>query len=356
MEHAYCVIMAGGKGERFWPLSTRRAPKSFVKLVGEKSMIRMTIDRARAFLPADRIMIALEASHMEEARRQLPDLRDDRFIVEPVGRDTSPCIAFAALLLRRKDPEAVMVALPVDHYIPDAGAFARVMARAVEWSRRGDFLVTIGVRPTRPEKGYGYIHAGPRISPDASCFRVDRFVEKPDEETAARCLAEGGYFWNSGIFVWRADVLLEGIERHVPEVHRGLEEIENAIEAGDEREVGRIFSGFREDSIDYSLMEKADNVVMIPADFAWDDVGTWGSLRRVMELDGHGNYTRGKTVCVDTKDCVVYGDDTVVGTIGVSNLIIVASRHGVLVCDPAKDQEIRKIARLLEEEGGVKGR
>ena len=179
---------------------------------------------------------------------------------------------------------------------------------------------------------------------------MDRFVEKPDEETAASYLAEGSYYWNSGIFVWNAGVVLEGIARRMPELYRGLKEIEPAVAARDVHEVERIFTGFQKKSIDYGLMEKADNVLMVTADFAWDDVGTWGSLRRVMGPDEHGNYAAGKSVCVDTENCVIYGEDVPVGTIGVSNLIIVASRQGVLVCDLGRDQEIRQLARVFDDE------
>jgi mannose-1-phosphate guanylyltransferase len=302
-------------------------------------------------VPKERIFVVLGEEHVDVARRQLPDLSEDQFIVEPEGRDTGPCIGFTALLLRRRDPEAVMVVLPADHYIPDADAFVATASVAAECARQGDRLVTIGITPTRPEVGYGYIYARDRagIAESASCFRVSRFVEKPDEVKAARYLADGNYFWNSGIFVWRTAVVLVGIERHMPELFKGLRAIEGSVAAGDSQKVAEGFKGFHKISIDYGLMEKADNVLMVKADFAWDDVGTWGSLQRVMELDETGNYLRGNPVCVDTTGCMVYGEDVPVGVIGVSNLIIVASRQGVLVCDMGRDQETRQIARMIEQ-------
>lgn len=350
MEHAYCVIMAGGKGERFWPLSTRSVPKPFVKLLGGNSLIQTTFDRVLELVPADRVFVVLSAEHVEAARRELPSLDEKHFVVEPVGRDTAPCIGLAAMLLREKDPEAVMVVLPADHYVPDTTAFCRTISLAVDRSKEGDFLITMGVRPTRPETGYGYIHAAARVGP--SCFAVDRFVEKPDQEKAAQYLAEGSYFWNSGIFVWRPQVVLSGIERHMPRLYQGLEELGPAVAAGNCPEVRRIFAGLEEKSIDYGLMEKADNILMVTADFAWDDVGTWGSLRRVMGLDKHGNYASGDFVSVDTENCVICGEGVKIGTIGVSNLIVVASRDGVLVCDLERDQEARQIARMFEEKSG----
>ena len=352
MEHSYCVIMAGGRGERFWPLSTKDIPKPFVRLFGDKTMIQMTIDRVLGLVPKERIFVVLGREHEQVARRQLPDLGEDQFIVEPVGRDTAACIGLAATLLYRRDPQGVMIVLPADHYIPDTGAFVRTVLRAVEWARRGDYLVTVGINPTRPDVGYGYIRAGETvIDADGSSCRVDRFVEKPNRERALEYLSEGIYYWNSGMFVWRARTVLDGLKKHMANLYRGLEEIDRAMSAGDFQAVAQIFSGLDKVSIDYGLMEKADNVLMVKADFAWDDVGTWGSLRRVMELDENGNYRSGRTICLDTKDSVICAQDVPIGVVGVANLIIVASPEGVLVCDGRRDQETRQIARMFDEEG-----
>jgi mannose-1-phosphate guanylyltransferase len=351
MEHTYCVIMAGGKGERFWPLSTKSIPKPFVKLIGDKSMIQMTVDRALQFVASDRVLVVLGEEHAAVAREQLPELGRDQFIIEPAGRDTAPCIGFAAIQLLIRDPHAVMVVLPADHYVPDSSSFAETMSVAVACARQGDHLVTAGIWPTRPETGYGYIHAIDRATDvHDSCYRVNRFVEKPDEATAAHYLAEGGYYWNSGIFVWQVNTVLKGMEVHMPELRGRLGRIEQASRSGDTGEVEELFKGCERISIDYGLMEKADNVLMVKADFVWDDVGTWSSLRRTMQLDEHGNYVSGQPVCVDTRDCVIYGEGVKVGVVGVSNLVVVASREGVLVCDLHRDQDTRQIARMFEEE------
>lgn len=351
MEHLYCVIMAGGRGERFWPLSTKNIPKPFVRLFGERTMIQMTVDRILELVPMDHIFVVLGGEHEEVARKQLARLGREQFIVEPAGRDTAACIGLAAMLLYRKDPQGVMIVLPADHYIPDTGAFVRTVARAVERARQGDYLVTVGISPTRPDVGYGYIRAGEQVTDaDASTCTVDRFVEKPDLDRALQYLSEGVYYWNAGLFVWRTRTLLDGLKRHMGKLHTGLGEIDRAMSEGNLEAAARIFSGFDRISIDYGLMEKADNVLMVKADFAWDDVGTWGSLRRVMELDGSGNYRSGRTICVDTKECVVYGQDVPIGTVGVENLIIVASPGGVLVCDGRRDQETRRIAKMFDEE------
>jgi mannose-1-phosphate guanylyltransferase len=343
--------MAGGKGERFWPLSTKSVPKPFVKLIRNRSMIQLTVDRILPLIPVDRIFVVVGAQHAEVARLQLPQLHEDQFIIEPVGRDTAPCIGFAATIIQKKDPEAIMVVLPADHYIPDVEAFISTISACILHARTGDFLVTAGVTPTRPETGYGYIHTQESTNTDNSpCSEVNRFVEKPDLLKAVQYLEEGNYFWNSGIFVWKITTLFQGMERHMPDLRNRLLAIERAIGEGDQETIEVIFRNFPKISIDYGLMEKATNVRMIKANFSWDDVGTWSSLRRVMNLDDQGNYVSGQPVCIDSSNCVIYSQDLHLGVVGVSNMVIVASKEGVLVCDLSRDQETRQIARIFDEE------
>ena len=352
MEHTYSVIMAGGKGERFWPLSTKQVPKPFVRLFGDKTMIQMTVERMASVVPTERVCVVIGEDHLEVARKQLPMLPEENFIVEPAGRDTAACIGFTAVTLMRRDPEALMIVLPADHYIPDVDAFVKTVKAAHGYARSGEHLVTIGIRPVRPETGYGYIHAFQKCdaSEDCICYRVKRFVEKPDAVRAAHYLAEGRYYWNSGIFVWRARTVLKGIESHMPNLYRGLMDINDAMGAGDRERVASVFGGLERISIDYGLMEKVDNGLMVEASFPWDDVGTWSSFLRVSGLDEDGNYVQGSPICIDTKDCVIFAENTKVGVIGLSNVIVVASREGVLVCDMKRDQEARKIASSLDED------
>jgi mannose-1-phosphate guanylyltransferase len=219
----------------------------------------------------------------------------------------------------------------------------------VEMARRGDHLVTIGVPPGRPETGYGYIKTGAQVSspPDGDCFEVARYVEKPNLAKARRYIREGGYYWNAGIFVWRTDVLLKGLSRHMPDLSSGLLKFEKALTAGRKDKAEVIFTRLPRVSIDYGLMEKAKNVLMMPARFAWDDVGTWTSLLRVLPRDETGNILRGKTISLDTNNCVVITDSTPVATLGVTDLVIVASKTGILVCDVSKAQEVRQIAKAV---------
>jgi mannose-1-phosphate guanylyltransferase len=351
MDHAFCVIMAGGKGERFWPLSTDRVPKPFIRLVGDKTMIQQTVERALRIVPEERIFIVLGRSHLDIAREQLPGLKDRNFIVEPEGKDTAPCIGLAALFLTKIDPEAIMITLPADHYVPDVDGFVDTILDGVRCADSGDYLVTIGIRPVRPETGYGYIKAHEVFGiPAVTCYRVSRIVEKPDAEKARAYLEEGTYYWNAGIFIWRAGVVLDGIERYMPGLYDGLMKIRALPADADGETAWAIYGSLPRKSIDYGLMEKAHNVLMVPAGFAWDDVGTWTSLMRVLDLDGEGNYRAGKTLSVDTHDCVILGDGITVGTLGVKDLVIVASRNGVLVCSLERSQEVREIVRGLQEE------
>jgi mannose-1-phosphate guanylyltransferase len=312
-------------------------------------MLQMTLDRASEFVSTDHILVVLGREHLAVAREQLPQLGEEQFLIEPAGRDTAACIGFAAVTLRLRDPDSVMVVLPADHYVPDSSPFAETMSEAIRWAKKGDFLVTVGIQPTRPEIGYGYIHAGERTGgPHEHCYRVNRFVEKPDEATASLYLSEGDYYWNAGIFVWQVKVILKAIERHMADLWMGLTKMEEASMVGDLGLAEDLFKGLPRISIDYGLMEKADNVLVIKAGFRWDDVGTWSSLKRTMKLDEKGNYVSGQPLCIDTRDCVIYSEDVRMGVVGVSNLVVVASREGVLVCSLLKDQETRKIARFFE--------
>jgi mannose-1-phosphate guanylyltransferase len=247
-----------------------------------------------------------------------------------------------------------MIVLPADHFIPDSDHFVKTVSYGAEIASRGDYLVTIGIKPVRPETGYGYINAHePVFSSDKeTCYKVERFVEKPDANRAQQYLEEGNYFWNAGMFIWKAKTVLAGIAQHMPELYSGLLAIQEALAARKEGRFTEIYSNLVRKSIDYGLMEKADNVLMIPGEFTWDDVGTWSSLLRVKDLDENGNYCSGDNICFETKNSVICSDGLNVGVIGVSNMVIVASRDGVLVCSADRAQEVREIARLVEAKKG----
>jgi mannose-1-phosphate guanylyltransferase len=354
MKNTYFVIMAGGKGERFWPLSTLASPKPFLRLLGSKTLLQGTVDRVRGLVDDEHILIVLGATHLGIAREQLPDLTEDSFLVEPAGRDTAPCIGYAATVLNERDPEAVMVVLPADHYIPDEDRFCETIGEAVDAARQRDFLVTVGIRPDRPETGYGYMESGAPCEgmPEGRCFHVRRFVEKPDEERARHYVESRRYLWNAGIFVWRTDNVLKALEQHMPQLSQGLQALKKALSDHDPEVVARLFHGFAAQSIDYGLMEKAENVLVIPGAFQWDDVGTWASLFRHKPADEAGNVSEGTAIVHDVHNCLIFADGVTVGAIGVSNLVIVATGQGVLVCDAGRAQEVRELARRASKGKG----
>jgi len=343
--------MAGGKGERFWPLSTGKVPKPFLPLTGTKTLIQLTVERALHFVPKERIFIVLGRAHLNVALKQLSVLPRDNFIVEPVGRDTAACIGLAATILSLRDERATMVVLPADQYVPDIKKFADTIKKCVITANRGDYLVTMGIKPTRAETGYGYIFARKNMSDkkDITCFRVEKFVEKPDQKRAAEYVRDGNYYWNAGIFIWKSKAVLEGMRTYMPSLYSGLLAIKGALREGRKARADALFKNFERKSIDYGLMEKAQNVIMIPANFVWDDVGTWASLPRILDLDNKGNYTRGDVICIDTQNCVIVGNREVIGAIGVENLVIISSKNGILVCDKERVQEVREIAKSIEE-------
>jgi mannose-1-phosphate guanylyltransferase len=352
----YFVIMAGGRGERFWPLSTDLVPKPFISLTGKKTLIELTVERAQGIIPIDNVFIVLGREHLPAARACLPGLPQGNFIVEPVGRDTAPCIALAAATVHSKDPDAVMVVLPSDHVVPDKNVFTALIRKAIKTARDRDNLISIGITPDRPETGYGYIKRGAPVTlpRGPECFEVERYIEKPKIAKARRFIREGGYYWNAGIFVWRASVFLTALKLHMPEMHAGIMEFQKAAGSRRFKEADAIFAGLEKVSIDYGLMEKARNVLVIPATFAWDDVGTWTALHRVLPADNDGNIVMGNAVVIDSSNCVVLSGDTPLAVLGMSDSIVVASDNGILVCDTSRVQDVRRVTRAIQEKSQKK--
>jgi len=340
----YCVIMAGGRGERFWPVSTVKLPKPFIQLVNTKTLLQLTVDRILPYVPKERIIVILGKDHYAVARKQLKGLSEKNFIREPEPRDTAPCIGYAARTLLKRDPEAVMVVVPADHYIPDVSRFIKVISHGVEVAKSRECLITIGVKPTRPETGYGYIRIGTKklSTPHrVPLYTVTQFVEKPDITKARTYAKNPHYFWNAGIFVWKASVIMDAIRQYMPDLYQGLQRLP-VVRSGGIIDTG--YTTLPKISIDYGVMEKSDNVCMIPGRFKWDDVGTWSALKRLVK---NRQFMKGKHIeTIDTTGCVIYSDIPV-GIIGVSHLIVAATEHGVLVCDMNQAQKVREIARRL---------
>lgn len=358
VEKCHAVIMAGGRGERFWPLSTKRSPKPFLPLFGGKTMIQETVERIGLIIPKERILIALSRDHLPTARQQLPEIPAQNFLVEPMGKDTAACIGLASLHVEKRAQDGSMLVLAADHSIGDQESFATTVISTLKFIEEHDYITTIGVKPGRPETGYGYIEVGEEIATgDNLVFcRAARFVEKPDAPTAVRYLESQKYLWNSGIFVWRNKTIQESIAESMPDLWDGLTRIRKCMGSSEEEKVMREeFSQFKRISIDYGVLEKSSRVAVVPALFDWDDLGTWDALRRVLTPAKDNNVCIGQHVEKDTNNCTIYSQNQLIATFGVRDLIVVQAEGKLLVCHKEKAPFLKEIVSLAEEmEGGTK--
>ena len=348
----YPIIMAGGSGTRFWPLSRKKRPKQFLPLAGDKPLIVGAVENVAPLAPPAQTFVVCGKVHAPLVRKLLPALPPENVLVEPVARNTAPCIGLAAAVVARRDPQGILLVLPSDHHIGDPGRFRAALARAAEAARDG-MLVTIGVQPSRPETGYGYVQRGEQLSAgELSIHAVRRFVEKPDLATAQGYLASGDYLWNAGIFVFRADRILEELERHLPETRAPLAGISGAAGSpGFSRVLARQFPLLPAISIDYGVMEKAANIAVVPADFGWSDVGSFTALPEVRALDAQGNVTQGETILVDVRDSVVLAGNRPLAVVGVEGMVVVDAGDAILVCPKDRAQDVRKIVDELGRRG-----
>lgn len=352
MNHLYAVIMAGGSGERFWPLSTPDRPKQFLRLGGDKSLLRRTVDRIEPLIPIDRQFVVAGEQHAIRISEELPDLPPPNFICEPIGRNTAACIGLASLFIARRDPDAIVVVLPADHHIVEEPAFLAAIEKAVQVARKEDVTVVIGIKPARPETGYGYIQSGTEV--ETGVFAVLRFHEKPDEDVARRYLSAGDHFWNTGIFVWQNRTIEQLIKTFLPGHWSKLEEIRSAVGTPRYKDVlTRLYPTLEKVSIDYGVIEKAEKIKMVQGTFGWDDLGSWTALDRILGGDQEDNVVIGRHVGLNTTNCIIYGQEgRVVATIGLRDLIIAETEHGLLICPKGRSQEIRNLlGRILPRPG-----
>jgi mannose-1-phosphate guanylyltransferase/mannose-6-phosphate isomerase len=347
--------MAGGSGTRFWPLSREKMPKQLLKIGGEDTLIRETVGRMLPLIEIKDIFIVTNQSLAESINHQLSSKFggswDDNFILEPEAKNTAPALGLAALHLERIDPESVMVVLAADHFIRKSDDFLNLIRKAVE-AARCDYLVTLGIKPSRPETGYGYIKSGEKCQEagiDGVC-RVEAFVEKPNLDTAKEYLKNGNYYWNSGIFIWKTRTLLAEIEKHQPSLHKGLCEIRESIGTDKEADVIKeVFKKLDSISIDYAVMEKTDRAAVIPADIGWSDVGSWTALDDVSERDASGNVITGNVIDVGSRDSIVYAEKRLVATIGLRDAVVVDTPDATLVCSKDKAQDVKKVVDELKK-------
>lgn len=340
--NTHVVIMAGGIGSRFWPMSTPEFPKQFIDVMGcGRTMIQMTVDRFEGLCPMSNFWVVTSEAYVGMLQRQLPDIPQENIISEPCARSTAPCIAYACWKIMAKDPAANIVVTPSDALVTDVKEFRRIVSDALDFTSRGKRIVTLGIKPTRPETGYGYIATGEAVD---EIRNVESFREKPSLEIAREYLAAGNYLWNAGIFVWNVDTIVESLRRFAPSIAQKMDQMSPSFYT--EREtavVGEIFPTCEKISIDYAVMEKADYIYTIPSDFGWSDVGTWGSLWSLLPHDENGNAVVGSNVHLyGCRGCIVHAPEaSSVVLEGIENCIVVEREGKVLICRLSEEQRIK---------------
>lgn len=346
---ATALIMAGGRGERFWPRSRRSLPKQFLSLTGDgRTMIQLTVERVLALVSMEDIFIVTNRDYKELVREQLPEIPEENILCEPVGRNTAPCIGLGAVHIAKKYGDAMMMVLPSDHLIKYNSMFVNTLKEASRIAEENTNLMTIGITPDYPETGYGYIKFNPAIS-KGQAFAVDRFVEKPNLEVAKEYLATEEYLWNSGMFVWKVSSILKNIELFMKDVYEGLERIKESIGTAEEVQVlEKEFAAFCSESIDYGIMEKAENIYTIPGTFGWDDVGSWLAVDRIRKSNEMGNVVSGNVITVNSKNCIIEGSRKLIAAVGLRNMVIVDTEDAILICEKPSVGEIKKVLENLK--------
>ncbi|GAB4259903.1 mannose-1-phosphate guanylyltransferase [Thermincola ferriacetica] len=346
------IILAGGKGERFWPRSRESMPKQFIRLLDQGTMLQLTFNRARKMVSVNHIYVVTARPYVDLVKQQLPGLPAANIIVEPEGRNTAPCIGLAAILLQHKDSESVMVILPADHYVADNDRFVQTLKTGVRLATDKEAFITLGIVPTRPETGYGYIELGEQKKySGAVYFEVKSFTEKPDYQTAQAYLGSGNFLWNSGMFIWKTSSILRAMETYQPQLYEGLCQIGRGLNEGDfEQRLLQVYGKLPKQSIDYAILEKANNILVVPGDFGWDDVGSWAALSRLFEVDSEGNYLQGSVVTIGAHNCIIDGKTKLIAAVGVDNLVVIDTEDVLLICPKERSQDIKLILEELRKQ------
>lgn len=344
----YAVIMAGGVGSRFWPRSKKALPKQLLKIFGDSTMIQATVNRIDELIDRKRIFIITNELQAAEVKNQLPDIPEENIIIEPFGRNTAAAIGLASIIIKAKDPEAVTIVLPADHIIREEEIFRNTLQNAAKFAYEKKSLVTIGIHPTRPETGYGYIQIDDKKIQD-NIYKVLTFAEKPNYATAVRFLESGDFLWNSGMFIWRVDTILEEIKSYMPDLFEGLGEIEKYLGKKEYHDVlVKTYGQMKKISIDYGIMEKSTKVYLTKGFFTWSDVGSWEEVYQLSEKDPSGNALVGKVYTDKVIDSYIYSPDKFTAVIGVDNLIIINHDDTLLVCRRDKAQDVKNVVEYLK--------
>jgi mannose-1-phosphate guanylyltransferase len=350
----YAVIMAGGSGTRFWPLSRKRRPKQFLPIATQKTMIEETVERLRPLLPPEAIFTISDRAQAAAIRKLIPDLPRSNVFVEPMAKNTAASLILATARIYLRNPKAVVLALPADHLITKPDVFIKKLRAATAAAVQNDVIVTFGIPPAYPSTGFGYIHfsgRGRRRIGKEDFYPVFRFKEKPGVEKAKKYLRQGRHCWNSGMFIWRAGVFAQKLEQYAPDFFSFWKRILAAVRQNDRPEIAAIFREIPATSIDYALMEKAEGVLMARGDFGWSDVGSWASLADIWPKDGSENALRGEGLFLDSRNCLVYSPHRLAAVVGLRDVIIVDTKDALLVCSKKADQSIKEVIEVLRKKG-----
>ena len=347
----YALIMAGGLGTRFWPKSRKKHPKQLLRIDNEKTLIQNTINRLQPLMPPEHIFIVSTKEQIDEIHRQLPEIPKTNLIIEPKGKNTAPCIGLSALFMQQLDPEEVMLVLPADHLITNNKEFINILRAGNKVAAEKENLVTIGIEPTFPATGYGYIQFNGEVESldGVEVFKVKTFAEKPNLATAKRFVNSGDFLWNSGIFLWKIKTILSEIEEHLPHLYDGLMEIKKRLNSPKLNEtINRVYCQIKSISIDYGVMEYAKNVTVLKGEFGWNDLGSWDEVYNICEKDKHKNVLIGRHLLKNSEGCFIDSPDKCVAVVGLNDLIVVNTDDALLICPREKAQEVKDIVEMAK--------
>jgi len=358
--NSYAIIMAGGVGARFWPYGTFKLPKQFLPIAdSSETMLQQTIKRLKDSIPLDRIYVITNKQYVGEVKKQIPKIPTGNIIGEPVGRNTAPCIGLASIILKQYDEQAKMLVVPADHTIENTDEFTKVVNTGLQFVEENDAIVTLGIVPTHPETGYGYIQfiedAYFKVqNSSVDIFKVKTFAEKPTLDVAKIFLESGDFLWNSGMFIFRADVMLLQMQKFLPDLYHALLKIEKVVHSHNYQKVlQQVFAEIKGISVDYGIMEKAKNVYVIKAKFIWSDLGSWDEVYRLKRKDKDSNVIMGDTFVKDSKNNLIMSPKGFVGVIGAEDLIIINTKEGLLICKRGRSQEVKEIVDYLKRKGMI---